>query len=146
MNSIRVSSEIIAQFSEHAVGEYPHECCGFLIGTFDDNGSTTVEYLPGINTKSTNRERRFLIDPLDYQNAEDKAEAKNMSIIGILHSHPDHPDIPSEFDRLHAFPGFSYVIISVMDGKISGYRSWQLRNDRSAFDPESIGDMELVTV
>ncbi|NQU68818.1 MAG: M67 family metallopeptidase [Candidatus Marinimicrobia bacterium] len=138
MNEIRLSGDIAIQFCRQAEAEYPYESCGFLLGTFDDRGADVSEYLPGKNTKSSNRERRFLIDPMDYQHAEDEAESRELSIVGIVHSHPDHPDIPSEFDRDHAFPGFSYVIISVRKGKSKSYRSWQLSHDRQGFQQETI--------
>ena len=138
MNNLRIPVDIIGQFCTHAENEYPHECCGFLIGKFDDDGGVITEYRQGNNTKQSQRERRFLIDPADYQNTEDDADSNNLSIVGILHSHPDHPDIPSEFDKEHAFPGFSYVIVSVKKGKTAGYRSWQLKIDRSQFREELI--------
>ena len=97
-----------------------------------------VEYLPASNTKEENRERRFLIDPMAYQKAEDEAEERDLSVISIVHSHPDHPDKPSEFDREHAWPGFSYIIISVQNGKAVSFRSWQLSEDRKIFIEENI--------
>jgi len=90
------------------------------------------------NTKQENRERRFLINPMAYQNAEDKADEMKLSVISIVHSHPDHPDKPSEFDRQHAWPGFSYIIISVKSGKAISYRSWQLNQNRKFFIEENI--------
>ena len=123
---------------KHAELDYPHECCGFILGNFVGQESLSVEYLPAENTKEDNRERRFLIDPMAYQKAEDKADEQDLSIISIVHSHPDHPDKPSEFDRKHAWPGFSYIIISVQDGSAVSYRSWQLSADRNFFIEENI--------
>ena len=65
-----------------------------------------------------------------YQDAEDQADKKGISIISIVHSHPDHPDRPSDFDKNHAWPGFSYIIISVQKGTSVSYRSWQLNKNR----------------
>jgi proteasome lid subunit RPN8/RPN11 len=73
-----------------------------------------------------------------YQKAEDEADERNLSVISIVHSHPDHPDKPSDFDRDHAWPGFSYIIISVQNGKAVSYRSWQLNQDRKFFIEENI--------
>ena len=138
MSIINLTNEIIQQFMKHAESDYPYECCGFILGNFKEQKSSGVEYLTAANTKEENRERRFLINPMAYQKAEDKADEQDLSIISIVHSHPDHPDKPSEFDRKHAWPGFSYIIISVQDGSAVSYRSWQLSADRNFFIEENI--------
>ncbi len=138
MKTINITQKIVDSFLSHGEKEYPHECCGFILGQFKDDESFGIEYLPASNVKEENRERRFLIDPLAYQKAEDEADAHGMSVISIVHSHPDHPDKPSDFDRDHAWPGFSYIIISVQDGKAVSYRSWQLSADRKFFIEENI--------
>ena len=138
MSVINLTHDIIDQFNKHGESDYPHECCGFILGNFINKESIGVEYLPAANTKEENRERRFLIDPMAYQKAEDEADERGLSVISIVHSHPDHPDKPSDFDLDHAWPGFSYIIISVQKGKASSYRSWQLNNDRKFFIEENI--------
>ena len=138
MTRINITKQIEEQFKSHGENEYPYECCGFILGHFKDNESYGIEYLAAKNVKEENRERRFLIDPQAYQNAEDKADEKNLSVISIVHSHPDHPHKPSDFDRDHAWPGFSYIIISVQKGKAVSYRSWQLNQDRKSFMKEDI--------
>ena len=138
MTDINLTQKIVDTFISHGEKDYPHECCGFILGNFSEQSSFGVKYLPAANTKKENRERRFLIDPIAYQNAEDKADNQGLSIISIIHSHPDHPDEPSDFDRDHAWPGFSYIIISVRNGKSISYRSWQLHSDRKYFIEENI--------
>jgi len=142
MKTINITQKIVDSFLSHGEKEYPHECCGFILGKFKDNESFGIEYLPASNVKEENRERRFLIDPLAYQKAEDEADDQGMSIISIVHSHPDHPDKPSDFDRDHAWPGFSYIIISVQKGRIASYRSWQLNENRKKFIEENIKIIE----
>ena len=138
MTTIYITKKIEQMFKSHSENDYPHECCGFILGQFKDDESFGIEYLPASNVKEENRERRFLIDPLAYQKAEDEADDQGMSIISIVHSHPDHPDKPSDFDRDHAWPGFSYIIISVINGKAAGYRSWKLNENREFFIEETI--------
>ena len=138
MTIINITEDIIKQFEKHGEKEYPHECCGFILGSFIDKESKGVEYIPAPNIKEQNRERRFLIDPMAYQKAEDEADERGLSVISIVHSHPDHPDKPSEFDREHAWPGFSYIIISVQKGNVESYRSSQLNADRNFFIEENI--------
>ena len=138
MSSINITQEIVDNFKSHGEKDYPHECCGFILGQFKGNKSIGIKYLPASNVKEENRERRFLIDPMAYQKAEDEADEEGLSVISIVHSHPDHPDKPSDFDRDHAWPGFSYIIISVQNGTAASYRSWQLNENRKKFIEETI--------
>jgi len=142
MTTINITKKIENMIKSHGEKDYPHECCGFILGNFKGNESFGMEYLPAANVKEENRERRFLIDPGAYQKAEDEADEQGLSVISIVHSHPDHPDKPSDFDRDHAWPGFSYIIISVQKGSAISYRSWQLNEDRKFFIEENIRILE----
>ncbi len=121
----------------HGEVTYPFECCGFLLGTDSDKGRHVSHYLKVENKRTENRERRFLIAPEDYMHAERYADEKDLQLLGIYHSHPDHPAIPSEHDRKQAMPFFSYFIVSVLKGKAAGLRSWLLDQDFQ-FQEESI--------
>jgi len=138
MTEIVLTKDIINNFLKHGEKDYPFECCGFILGHFIDEKSVGTEYIAAPNTKEENKERRFLIDPMVYQDAEDQADKKGISIISIVHSHPDHPDIPSDYDKNHAWPGFSYIIISIKKGAAVSYRSWKLNQDRIKFIEEKI--------
>ena len=142
MTTININEKIAEAFTAHGEKDYPHECCGFILGHFKDGESHGIEYMPATNVKEENRERRFLIDPQAYQKAEDEADERGLSVISIVHSHPDHPDKPSDFDRDHAWPGFSYIIISVKNGTATSYRSWQLNENREFFIEENIKIIE----
>ena len=100
------------------------------------------EYVSEQNSRVNNRESRFVIDPRDYLKVEFKADSQNRELIGIVHSHPDAPDRPSEYDRIHALIGFSYIIISATKNKINGYSSWRLEENREAFAKEEIEEIE----
>ena len=138
MTEIVLTENIVNNFLRHGEQDYPFECCGFILGHFIDQKSVATEYISVPNTKQENKERRFLIDPVAYQEAEDQADKHNLSVISIVHSHPDHPDRPSDIDRDHAWPGFSYIIISIKGGSAISYRSWKLTQDRSKFIEEKI--------
>lgn len=123
---------------EDALQAFPDECCGFLFGTEDENGNRTVsDILLVNNAKEGDKRRRFEIAPRDYMDAEQHAEENNLLLLGVYHSHPNHPAIPSEHDRVAAQPYFSYIILSVLDKKIGPIRSWRL-NDESQFEEESV--------
>lgn len=84
------------------------------------------------------RHNRYLLTELDYLHAEQEADRLGLDLLGVFHSHPDHPNRPSEFDREWALPWFSYVITSVQLGRAVESRSWRLNEDRTGFDEESI--------
>ena len=121
----------------HGEATYPHECCGFLLGTDSESGRHISHYLEVENKRTENRERRFLVAPEDYLRAERYADEQKLQLLGIYHSHPDHPAIPSEHDRKQAMPFFSYFIVSVQQGKGVELRSWLLDQDFQ-FQEESI--------
>ena len=96
----------------HALGEkaYPEEGVGFLFGTEADPRRVTAIF-PVKNTREEEaRHNRYQVAPRDYLKAEDTASKLGLSLIGVFHSHPDHPNIPSEFDKKWADPFFSYII------------------------------------
>jgi proteasome lid subunit RPN8/RPN11 len=118
----------------HGAETYPHECCGALIGR--DGVVTEAFALP--NTTGEGPRRRFLVRPSDYRAAERRASDGGADLLGFYHSHPDHPARPSQYDLDHAWPFFSYVIVSVRAGVPGDLTSWRLRDDRSAFDEEEV--------
>jgi len=123
---------------EHGRKSYPEECCGFLFGREVANERTIHEVHPIDNQREDNRERRFLITPEDFQSAEARAENLDLELIGFYHTHPDHPAIPSEFDREHALPFYSYIILSVRSGQPAELRSYQLDDDRAGYIEEKV--------
>jgi proteasome lid subunit RPN8/RPN11 len=95
--------------------------------------------LPLDNTREAQaRHNRYQLSPQDYLQGEELAESLGIAVLGVFHSHPDHPNRPSEFDRQWAWPNFSYLITSVLQGRASGSRSWRLREDRANFSEEQI--------
>jgi proteasome lid subunit RPN8/RPN11 len=118
----------------HGRETYPHECCGALLGK-DGVANATV---PLPNTTEEGPRRRFLVRPGDYQQAERAAADAGRELLGFYHSHPDHPARPSQYDLDHAWPSFSYVIVSVLTGEPGDLRSWTLKDDRSALEEETL--------
>ena len=137
--------EPIAQelMTEDAFRTYPDECCGFLFGNEFENVRTISEILIVTNSKEGDKKKRFEISPKDYLYAEQFAEERKLLLLGVYHSHPNHPAVPSEQDRLAAQPNFSYIIISVRSGKINEIRSWRLSDDLQ-FDEEKVKYESLI--
>jgi proteasome lid subunit RPN8/RPN11 len=130
--SLHLAAGVADAIRAHGVEAYPHECCGALVG--HDGEVTGAVPLP--NTTDEGPRRRFLVRPSDYQQAERAADDAGAELLGFYHSHPDHPARPSQYDLDHAWPNFSYIIVSVAAGVAEDMRSWKLREDRSAFDEE----------
>jgi proteasome lid subunit RPN8/RPN11 len=118
----------------HGGDAYPHECCGALLG----RGGVVQQAWPLPNTTEEGPRRRFLVRPADYRAAEQRAGLEGLELMGFYHSHPDHPARPSQYDLDHAWPVFSYVILSVADGRPGDITSWRLADDRSAFAQERL--------
>ena len=128
---------------EDAVGTFPDECCGFLFGREETDGTRLIlDILAVDNSKEGDKRRRFEISPQDYMTAEQHAFDHDWTLLGVYHSHPKHPAIPSEHDRKAAQPFFSYVIVSVISNEDITVRSWLL-NDDQQFDEEKITDYQF---
>jgi proteasome lid subunit RPN8/RPN11 len=140
--------------TDDALNTFPDECCGFLFGREERDGTRLViDILVVDNSKQGDKTRRFEISPLDYMTAEQHALDHDWSLLGIYHSHPKHPAIPSEHDRIAAQPWFSYVIVSVMEAIATDpshqpgkpaihFRSWVL-NEQQQFEEEKIADYQF---
>jgi proteasome lid subunit RPN8/RPN11 len=132
---LKISNDLLGQIQAHGEQAYPEEGAGFLIG----RDGRVEQVLALTNAREDEaRHNRFLIAPEDYLKAELAAENLGLSLIGVFHSHPDHPNRPSEYDREWAQPFFSYVITTVTRAKAAGSRSWRLLEDRSIFEEEEI--------
>ena len=141
-----LSPELRRKIEAEGVAAFPNECCGILIGRevrYADGERRVIErLLPGKNAFEADEQyHRFSIDPRLQLQAERQAEAEGMVVLGFYHSHPNHPARPSEYDREHGWPFYSYVIVSIMDAKPADLTSWVL-NDRS----EQFERQEIVVV
>lgn len=137
-----ISPRHLQVLRHHAATTYPEECCGVLLGTVlgdgGEEGSIVERVLPIENEREDSRHNRYLITPETVLAAHREARRLKLDIVGYYHSHPDHPAEPSDFDREHAWPGMSYVIVAVEDGEVEATRSWRLADDRSCFHEESL--------
>ena len=133
---IRIGRQTIDEIHAHAKSTYPEECCGLLIaasGSKDVVGSVKMR-----NAFTGPKHDRYHIDPLELFKADREAARKSLTITGIYHSHPDYPATLSKFDLEHAFPWYSYVIVSVPKGEAGETRSWVPTEDRKSVSEEEI--------
>lgn len=140
---ITLDHSILARIRKHGLRAYPNEACGVLLGRLPDDeacGARLVSAgLPLENSREAQEQyHRFVITPRDYLDAERRADELGLDIVGFYHSHPDHPAVPSDYDRDHAFPGLSYIVTSVVgkghdSPQVDRTLSWTLARDRSEF-------------
>jgi proteasome lid subunit RPN8/RPN11 len=136
---IRMSAELVEKIRQHGIETYPHECCGALLGK-DENGEgrEIVAVLGLANQRDDSPRNRFSVAPRDVIDVDKAAQANGLEVVGWYHSHPDHPAKPSEYDREHAWPWYSYVIVKVEQGEAREMTSWRLNEDRKEYQEERI--------
>jgi proteasome lid subunit RPN8/RPN11 len=146
---LTLSPEIAQQIRAHGAETYPHECCGALLGRDLDVTAASsdghrqpsreiIALFPLINRRDDSPRNRFSVTSDDVRDAEKAARQKGLDVMGWYHSHPDHPAKPSEFDREHAWPWYSYIIVSVANGNPEYMTSWRLSDDRQQMTSEDL--------
>jgi proteasome lid subunit RPN8/RPN11 len=149
---LKMNQDLAERIRRHGAETFPYECCGALLGRdsaagekADSSGSELAEaprevldLFPLVNRRDDSPRNRFAITADDVRDAEKAARQHGLEVIGWYHSHPDHPARPSQFDREHAWPWYSYVIVSVMSGAPAEMTSWRLNDDREDYSPEHI--------
>ena len=133
-----LSEEIVNEIRGHGARDYPNETCGAMLGLDNDADREVRALFPLTNRRDDSPRNRFSITSDDVRAAEKAARASKLEVLGWYHSHPDHPAKPSEFDREHAWPWYSYIIVSVAAGKPELMTSWRLVDDRTHYLPEEI--------
>jgi proteasome lid subunit RPN8/RPN11 len=143
MNKLVLTPAQVQQIEEEGARAYPNECCGIMIGRDVSDGTCTrriierLEPMQNVFDEAQQR-RRFAVDPVALMRAEKSAAADGMLVVGFYHSHPDHPARPSEYDREHAWPFYSYVIVSIANGEAVDMTSWVLEEETESFVRQEI--------
>jgi proteasome lid subunit RPN8/RPN11 len=151
---LRIREAQMEVIRRHGAQDYPFECCGVMLGkaigsskqvgeivplkNFRNDPARAQEFLPVDDPARETQRNRFLIDPLDQLRVEKDARARGLEVLGYYHSHPDHPARPSIYDREHAWPWYSYVIVSVERGCAKDLTSWTLAEKGGDFCPEPV--------
>ena len=136
---ITIAEAQLNEIREHGVRDYPYECCGLLLGRFRENGKLVTETYPISNAREESAKRnRFLITPEELMRGERYARDHDLEVVGFYHSHPDSPAVPSNYDLEHAWPTYSYIIVSTSADKATDLFSWEQEPDRSRFNEEEV--------
>lgn len=142
---ITINEQHLTEMRQHGERDYPFECCGLMLGQFESSGRKIVaETYPISNAREEEAKRnRFLIRPEELMRGEKHARAKGLDVVGFYHSHPDERAVPSKYDLDHAWPTYSYVVVSVEKGQAVDLRSWEMEPDRSKFNEEEIATQKV---
>jgi proteasome lid subunit RPN8/RPN11 len=132
----------LSAIRRHGEADYPAEACGLIGGSVEGHRKTAVQLVPLVNRRTDSARNRYLIDPESFRRGEERLARDGLDVIGVYHSHPDHPPVPSAFDREHAWPRLSYVIVGVERGRAADTKSWVLADDRGTFEEEEITNEE----
>jgi proteasome lid subunit RPN8/RPN11 len=133
IHRIRLTEAHASVMTESAIGGYPAEVCGILVGRETDGTGTVVRVVPTRNAATADSDRRYEIPPADLVHEQRASRDAGMRILGFYHSHPDHPAVPSAHDLDLAWPEYVYVIVPVAGGRADSPRGWQLTGNRSGF-------------
>jgi proteasome lid subunit RPN8/RPN11 len=136
---LEIDQALLTEIQRYGELAYPEEGAGMLLGRVEGGRKKVISLLPLTNAREQGaRHNRYLLTPQDYLLAEQEAARQGLDILGVFHSHPDHPNCPSAFDLEWAMPWLSYLITSVQKGRSLESRSWRLDDDRSQFIEEEI--------
>lgn len=134
--TLRLNGALVEAIRREGELAYPAECCGVLAGRL--TGLKEVVRLVPMTNRRTDDPHRYLITPDDLRRTTAALTRSGLEVLGYYHSHPDHPAAPSAFDAEHAWPWYSYIIVSVNHGRAAELTSWVLEDDRSAMRAESV--------
>ena len=140
MPTLYLPAPLARQVEQQGVRAYPDECCGILLGR-DEAAHRVVDRVratENVFEEVAERRHRFSIDPLELLRAESESSHGSLVVLGFYHSHPDHPARPSEYDRQHAWPFYSYVIVSIAKGDPVDMTSWVLEEATETFSRQDI--------
>jgi proteasome lid subunit RPN8/RPN11 len=136
---ITIAENLLTEIREHGVRDYPYECCGLLLGRYGVEGKLVNETYAISNAREESAKRnRFLIEPAELLRGEKYARSRDLEVVGFYHSHPDSPAAPSQYDLEHAWPTYSYIIVSTRADRATDLFSWEQEPDRSRFNQEEL--------
>lgn len=133
LHRIRLSAAHAGVMRESAIGGYPEEVCGILVGRETDGNGDVVRVVPTVNASERDRAHRYVIPPADLVHEQRTSREQGMRILGFYHSHPDHPAVPSSHDLELAWREYVYLIVPVAGERAGAPRAWRLTEDRSGF-------------
>ena len=131
---IRIDKAAWERMVAHAEQTYPKECCGVMLGS----EQFVKEAVPLPNVYTGPQEDFFVLAPEDLKRTDEQARKNGMDVIGIFHSHPNCDAYFSKRDLENSCPWYSYVVLSVKDGRFDHANSYRPDFDQSAAPKEEL--------
>lgn len=135
---LEISKELLTQINNHGKQTYPDESCGIMAGFVEGDKRIVKKVYPAENLNKERSKDRYELNQKDFLHADRDAAKNDMDIVGIYHSHPDHPSKASETDREKAHQGYSYLITAIHNGEFFSRNSWVLDQDNQFQEEEII--------
>lgn len=121
---LRIDRAPWREMVEHAEATYPNECVGVMLGLSQDEGKTVQTALRMENVNPGSQRERYVLDSRDLLAADAEARRRGLELIGIYHSHPDCDAYFSSTDLKNSCPWYSFVVLSVQQGRYHHANSW----------------------
>ena len=137
VNMLEIEKTLLEEVYNHGIKTYPDECCGIMLGTIAGENRTVKKIFPAENLNKERSKDRYELNQKDFLRADREAQSLDLEIVGIYHSHPDHPSKASETDRQKAHESYSYLIVAIHQGKFYSKNSWVLDSEKQ-FHEENI--------
>jgi proteasome lid subunit RPN8/RPN11 len=139
VTTLKLAATLARQIEREGAQQYPNECCGIMYGRDTEQGRIVerIEPVPNVFDEDE-KYHRFSISPKQLMAAERTASDEGRLVLGFYHSHPDHPARPSEYDRQHAWPFYSYVIVAIAKREPVDMTSWVLDEITETFSRQDI--------
>lgn len=135
---IRIEQDAWRKMVAHAQVTYPNECCGAMLGTIDGDAKTVKVSIELDNAFEGVQQERYELRPRDLMNADRAARQQGMDLIGIFHSHPDCDAYFSATDLKNSCPWYSFVVISVKNGKFDHANSFLPNAEQTTANEEEM--------
>lgn len=135
---LRIEPQPFTEMKAHAEATYPNECVGAMIGTIS-NGNKVVESALKLENSAEGSQRAYYqLSPEHLMKADRAARDQGKELIGIYHSHPDCDAYFSETDLKNSCPWYSFVVLSIKQGKFDHANSWLPDADQTKADKEEL--------
>jgi len=122
----------------YAERTYPNECCGAMLGRIQGDKKTVNEAIPLENASTGEQRRHYELRPEDLLSAEKAARQRGLDLIGIFHSHPDCDAYFSDTDLRNSCPWYSFLVLSIKNGKYDHANSFLPDSDQTRADREEL--------
>ena len=148
------SKERLGEIRKHALDEYPHECCGIVIGFTESKEDDILFRCTNIQNRLHKMDSRayprdaktaYNIEPKELVKIFNQMRSKGMILKTFYHSHPDHDAYFSDedekmalFDGEPAYPDAKYLVVSVYNKVVRDEAWFEWNSQTRSFEKKII--------